>query len=56
MPSATRLRRPDRLARPTESHIKNSNLKRFMDRHAIGSYDELMRRSTDDFAWFWMTC
>jgi hypothetical protein len=39
--------------RPTEQHIRNSNLKRFMDRHGIGSYDELMRRSTDDFAWFW---
>ncbi|CAN5355610.1 AMP-binding protein [soil metagenome] len=39
--------------RPTEAHIKNSNLKRFMDRHGIKSFDELMRRSTDDFAWFW---
>jgi acetyl-CoA synthetase len=39
--------------RPTDQHIKNSNLKRFMDRHRIGSYDELMRRSTDDVAWFW---
>jgi acetyl-CoA synthetase len=39
--------------RPTESHVTNSNLKRFMDRHGIGSYDELMRRSTADIAWFW---
>ena len=39
--------------RPTAEHIANSNLKRFMDRHGIGSYDELMRRSTEDFAWFW---
>src|SRR4029079_16884764 len=39
--------------RPTPQHIDNSNLKHFMDRHRIGSYDELMRRSTDDFAWFW---
>src|SRR5262245_56517031 len=39
--------------RPTKSHIENSNLKRFMDRHAIGSFDEMMKRSTDDIAWFW---
>ncbi|MBC8106192.1 MAG: AMP-binding protein, partial [Anaerolineae bacterium] len=39
--------------RPTKEHIEQSNLKRFMDRHGIKSYDELMRRSTDDFGWFW---
>src|SRR4051794_24086689 len=39
--------------RPTPELIANSNLKRFMDRHGIKTYDELMRRSTDDFAWFW---
>src|SRR5882757_5734488 len=39
--------------RPTPEHIKDSNLKRFIDRHGFGSYDELMKRSTDDFAWFW---
>ncbi|HET7091716.1 MAG TPA: AMP-binding protein [Anaerolineae bacterium] len=39
--------------RPTPEHIANSNLKRFMDRHNIASFDELMRRSTSDIAWFW---
>jgi hypothetical protein len=39
--------------RPTQSHIENSNLKRFMDRCGIGSFDELMKRSTEDIAWFW---
>ncbi len=39
--------------RPTPAHIANSNLKRFMERHGIASFDELMRRSTVDIAWFW---
>src|SRR3972149_1620059 len=39
--------------RPTPEHIANSNLKRFMDRHNIASFDELMQRSTSDIAWFW---
>ena len=39
--------------RPTPEHIAHSNLKRFMDRHAIASFDELMRRSTSNIAWFW---
>ncbi len=39
--------------RPTPEHIAHSNLKRFMDRHGIASFDELMQRSTRDVAWFW---
>jgi len=39
--------------RPTPEHIANSNLKRFMDRHGLASFDELMQRSTTDIAWFW---
>ncbi|MGH2593971.1 MAG: AMP-binding protein [Anaerolineae bacterium] len=39
--------------RPTPDLIANSNLKRFMNRHGIASFDALMRRSTGDVAWFW---
>jgi acetyl-CoA synthetase len=39
--------------RPTQELIAQSHLKRFMDRHGIGSFNELMRRSTSDIAWFW---
>ncbi|HLF28164.1 MAG TPA: AMP-binding protein [Anaerolineae bacterium] len=39
--------------RPTPEHIRNSNLKRFMDRHGLASFDELLQRSTSDIAWFW---
>ncbi|HRO24075.1 MAG TPA: acetyl-coenzyme A synthetase N-terminal domain-containing protein, partial [Promineifilum sp.] len=38
--------------RPTPDTIERSNLTRFMRRHGIGSWDELMARSTGDVAWF----
>ena len=38
---------------PHADWIAASNLQRFMDDHHIGSYDELMRRSTSDIVWFW---
>jgi len=40
---------------PTPKLIAQSNLQRFIDKHQLGSYDELMRRSTTDIAWFWDT-
>lgn len=40
---------------PTPELIAQSNLQRFIDQHQLGSYDELMRRSTTDIAWFWDT-
>src|SRR5687767_7535293 len=39
--------------RPDEAYVRTSRLKRFMDRHGIAEYDELLRRSTDDLEWFW---
>lgn len=38
---------------PDQTWISESNLNRFMQTHGIASYDDLMRRSTDDVAWFW---
>jgi acetyl-CoA synthetase len=38
---------------PAPELIAQSNLQRFIKKHALGSYDELMRRSTTDIAWFW---
>jgi acetyl-CoA synthetase len=40
---------------PTPELIAQSNLQRFIAKHRLGSYDELMRRSTADIAWFWNT-
>ncbi|MGE5222194.1 MAG: AMP-binding protein [Omnitrophica WOR_2 bacterium] len=38
--------------RPTPDYVENAHLTRFMQQHQIGSFEELMRRSTEDFAWF----
>ncbi len=38
---------------PTSDYVERSHLKRFMDRYGIATLDELMRRSTEDIAWFW---
>jgi acetyl-CoA synthetase len=41
--------------RPTPELIAQSNLQQFIEKHGLGSYHELMRRSTTDIAWFWDT-
>ncbi len=38
--------------RPTSEYVDRSNLKAFMRLHGIGSYADLMQRSTRDVAWF----
>jgi acetyl-CoA synthetase len=38
---------------PSEDYVERANVTRFMRAHGIGSYDELIRRSTGDIAWFW---
>ena len=38
--------------RPTDEHIQQANLTKFMHAHDIGSFEELMLKSTDDVAWF----
>ena len=41
------------LWQPTARQIADSHLTRFMRRHAMASLEELLRRSSDDVAWFW---
>src|SRR4051812_5337239 len=38
---------------PAPELVAQSNLQRFIQKHELGSYDELMRRSTTDIEWFW---
>ncbi|MBI4769865.1 MAG: AMP-binding protein, partial [Chloroflexi bacterium] len=38
--------------RPTPDYLERAHLTRFMRLHGIGSFDELMQRSTADVAWF----
>ena len=37
---------------PTSETIEHANLTHFMRQHGIKDFDELMRRSTEDVAWF----
>jgi len=39
--------------RPTPAYVEQSRIKRFMDRHGIASFEQLMRRSSADPDWFW---
>ena len=39
--------------RPTNTYIERSRLRSFMQRHGISSYDELLRRASEDPTWFW---
>jgi acetyl-CoA synthetase len=39
--------------RPSEEYLRRSRLKRFMDRHGLATFEELMARSTTDLEWFW---
>lgn len=38
---------------PTGSYVDDANIKRFMDKHGIKDYEELIKRSADDLEWFW---
>ncbi|MDP8956884.1 MAG: AMP-binding protein, partial [Actinomycetota bacterium] len=38
---------------PSEEYVERANVTRFMRAGGIGSYDELVKRSTDDIEWFW---
>jgi len=38
--------------RPTTDHIERANLTQFMRQHYIADFNELMRRSTKDVAWY----
>src|ERR1700722_2869356 len=38
---------------PTQAFMQRSNIGRFMRRHGIASYHDLVSRSTADIEWFW---
>jgi acetyl-CoA synthetase len=39
--------------KPSKDYIENANITRFMRKHCINDYDELIKKSTDDIEWFW---
>ena len=38
---------------PTGAYLNRSRVRKFMDLHGIQSWQELIRRSTEDIEWFW---
>ena len=38
---------------PSSEVVERSRLKRFMNRHGIETFEELLRRADDDIEWFW---
>ena len=38
---------------PSPEVIERSRLKRFMDRHGIETFAELLKRADEDIEWFW---
>ena len=43
----------DIIWRPTQEMIERANVTRFMRKHNIGGYHELIEKSTTDTEWFW---
>ena len=43
----------DIIWRPYGDYLEKSNITRFMKKHGIKDYDELVKRSVDDTSWFW---
>ncbi|MBI4443466.1 MAG: AMP-dependent synthetase, partial [Acidobacteria bacterium] len=39
--------------RPTAEQAEGSRLAAFLRQHSLASFQELMRRSTEDIEWFW---
>ncbi len=39
--------------KPSDDYIKRSKLKRFMDKHGIKDFQDLLAKSTVDIEWFW---
>lgn len=44
---------PDYAFRPSASHMSESNLARFMSKHGISDYRQLVERANGDIAWYW---
>lgn len=39
--------------KPSENYIENANITRFMRKHNIKDYNELIKKSTENIEWFW---
>ncbi len=39
--------------KPTKDYVEKANITRFMKKHNIKNYKELIKKSTEDIEWFW---
>jgi len=39
--------------KPSNDYVEKANITRFMKKHNIKNYDELIKKSTEDIEWFW---
>lgn len=46
----------DIIWKPSEDFLQNSNISRFMKKHSIKSYQELIQKCKSDIEWFWNEC
>lgn len=46
----------DFIWKPYGDYLKKSNVAQFMKRNGIKTYQELIKRSTDNIEWFWNAC
>jgi acetyl-CoA synthetase len=53
IPSARDSGSPDIVWRPDAAYMERSRLRRFMERHGIGSFEELLDRSAREIEWYW---
>lgn len=45
--------KPSWIWKPTASQVKKANVTAFMQKHKIGSYEELIKKATTGVQWFW---
>lgn len=46
----------DFIWKPSNHYLRESNIALFMKRYGIKTYQELIKRSTDNIKWFWNAC
>jgi acetyl-CoA synthetase len=42
-----------RVFKPSKDFVNQTNVKQWMDKHNIKTYDDLLKKANDDYEWFW---
>ncbi len=46
----------DLIWEPSKSSVEETNVKQFMDKIGLRTYEELVKKSNEDISWWWKTC